>query len=123
MRSRQRRMLPWMMPTARYANESWPDYIHRATHKVDALAAKYGVTDWVALHERRKWELAGKAARRTDNRWTRRLLAWRPWFRCVAHRDVGRPLTRWEDSIVRIAGGDWYDHAKDAELWSAAAPG
>ena len=121
LRTTQRRMLRWMMPTAKHAGETWPDYIQQATHKAEAMARNHGVTDWVELQERRKWELAGKAARHSDNRWTTRLLGWKPWFRCTPYRNVGRPVTRWEDSIVNIAGGNWQISAQDSCIWSVAA--
>ncbi|KAI8438995.1 hypothetical protein MSG28_011294 [Choristoneura fumiferana] len=51
-----------------------------------------------------KWQWAGHIARRTDNRWGRKVLEWRPR---TGRRSVGRPPTRWTDDIVRVAGNRW----------------
>ena len=59
----------------------------------------------------------------TDGRWMQRLLDWRPWFRVLPSRDVGRPVRRWEDSFVKLAGGDWTVAARDAALWSSLSDG
>ncbi|KAI8429904.1 hypothetical protein MSG28_000382 [Choristoneura fumiferana] len=42
------------------------------------------------------WQWAGHIARRTDNRWGRKVLEWRPR---TGRRSVGRPPTRWTDDI------------------------
>ena len=106
----------WMMPTSQREGEGWPEYI---TERVEDIAAQNRVSDWVALQQVRKWKLAGQAASHTDGRWTSRILQWKPWFRCIPHRDVGHPIRRWEDPLVDVAGGSWPDAAKDAELWAA----
>ena len=51
-----------------------------------------------------------------DNRWSTRLLDWRPHFRCHPYRLVGRPLTRWQDCLVKMAGGDWQEVAR-TDVW------
>jgi hypothetical protein len=61
-----------------------------------------------------KWSWAGHIARRDDQRWTRRILEWRPW---TSKRGVGRPPVRWSDDIVRVAGTKWMQMAQDRELW------
>lgn len=61
-----------------------------------------------------KWRWAGHVARRTDNRWTKRILEWRPR---EGHRNVGRPNTRWRDDIKRHAGLVWMREAKNRKRW------
>ena len=51
-------------------NESWVEWVQRATHIAELAARKYQVTDWAAAHLSRKWRLAGHTARRTDHRWS-----------------------------------------------------
>ena len=99
LRCTRRRMLRWMIRPARNVSEEWPDYIKRATHTCEALAARYGSTDWMTLQRTRKCNLAAKCALGTDQRWSCRLLHWRPWFRCTQHRDVGHPTKRWTDKF------------------------
>ena len=95
----RRRMLRWMVCTPRPSDESWVDYIIRWTHRAEDLAEQHGSTDWVTTQRRRKLTLAGRAALCDDARWMKRLLNWKPWFRCWPHRAVGRPVRRWMDDI------------------------
>jgi len=97
LRSTQRRMLRWMMKTARCDNESWPDYISRATHRVEDMAFQHGCKDWVDVQCQRKCKLAAKTWLSTDGRWASRLMHWKPFFRCSPHRCVGHPVKRWSD--------------------------
>ncbi|KAI8440938.1 hypothetical protein MSG28_009235 [Choristoneura fumiferana] len=52
----------------------------------------------------------------TDERWSRRVLEWRPR---TGKRSVGRPEARWTDDLKRIAGGGWMRGAEDRVLWRA----
>jgi hypothetical protein len=45
-----------------------------------------------------KWQRAGHISRRTDNRWGKRVLEWRPR---LGKRSVGRPQARWSDDLRR----------------------
>jgi hypothetical protein len=53
-----------------------------------------------------KWQWAGYISRRTDNRWDKRVLEWRPR---LGKRSVGvprpRPHARWSDDLRRTASG------------------
>ena len=103
--------------------ESWIEFIRRATHHCEDLARKHGIHDWAETYRLRKSRFAAKTANATDNRWSLRLLGWRPWFRFLAHRRVGRPNLRWDDDIVTCAGDDWRRVAADRQLWEAVAQG
>lgn len=61
-----------------------------------------------------KWNWAGHVARLTDNRWTKRILEWRP--RQEAYRNRGRPPTRWTDDLKRCQG-NWMQAAQDRSTW------
>ncbi|KAJ8706223.1 hypothetical protein PYW08_010849 [Mythimna loreyi] len=54
-----------------------------------------------------KWQWAGHIALRTDDRWGRKVLEWRP---PTGRRYVGRSPTRWTDDLVRVAGIRWMHH-------------
>ena len=114
----RRRMLRWMLRCRRLLDESWVDYIKRATYECESLGAACGMTDWGILYKQRKWKFAGQSARRRDGRWTARLLKWIPWFWTAPFRRVGRPQLRWDDDISELAGGRWDESAQDVELWS-----
>ena len=97
----------------------------RAQHPWDAGAPvkNHGCKDWVELQRCRKWELAGKMGSTTDGRWSHKLLQWRPWFRVIPYRCVGRPIKRWEDDIITYAGGEWVKEAADEEFWKMVSVG
>ena len=114
-------ILSRMVGVARHVDEDWVTYIKCATYRSEDLAHKYGAAEWVLQQRRRKWNLAAKAAASDDGRWTNRLLAWRPWFRTLPRRGVGRPVKRWDDDLVELAGGDWPAAARDPVIWAAAA--
>ena len=99
LRCTRRRMLRWMIKPRRDESETWPEYIKRATHTCEDLATKHGSPDWVALHHKRKCNLAAKCALGEDHRWSCRLLHWRPWFRCSQCRSVGHPMKCWTDDF------------------------
>ena len=69
----------------------------------------------------RKWTLAGRAASSEDGRWTGRILLWKPWFRVMARRCVGRPAKRWDEDLVALAGGNWPESARNELIWDAGA--
>ena len=123
LKTTRRRMLRWMVGVPRQPEEEWPDYVQRATHRCEELASIHSATDWLTLQRRYKWRLAGKAAVSTDGRWPNRLLAWRPWFRTIPYRDVGRPVKRWEDDLTALAGGGWAETAQDSEMWTLLGEG
>ena len=81
LKTTRRKMLRWIVSVPRQLDEEWVDYIQRATHRSEELAARQGHVDWVSLSRQRKWILAGRAARSSDGRWMHRVLSWRPWFR------------------------------------------
>jgi len=115
----RRRMLRWIFGLRRGSEETWVDYTRRATRHSVIEAEKYGSKDWATLCREKKWKFAGLTATRDDGRWSRRLLMWNPWFRITPWRRPGRPLTRWDDEISRLAGGDWTNVASDHKLWAS----
>ena len=96
--------------------ENWVDFVKRAASRVDALAEEMGMESWIATSRRRKWKLAGQLVRKSDDRWSKLLLDWKP---CDGHgRGRGRPRTRWSSSIETFAGGDWLRLAADESGWN-----
>ena len=111
-------MLRWIVGVPRRSDETWVEFVQRATHRSEELAAAHGATDWVVLQKTRKWKLASKAATSTDRRWITRMLNWKPWFRVLPFRSVGRPVERWGDDLTRLAGGDWPQVTLNGPLWN-----
>ena len=78
------------------------------------IRRKTNIRDIVEEVAKMKWRWAGHVARYDDNRWTRRILEWRPR---ETVRSVGRPQKRWEDDIRVVAGKQWMRLARDRERW------
>ncbi|KAG7299764.1 hypothetical protein JYU34_016774 [Plutella xylostella] len=72
------------------------------------------VTDIAKRISTLKWQWAGHVARRADDRWSRKVLEWRPR---VGKRRVGRPPTRWSDDLRKVAGSRWMQMAGDRLGW------
>lgn len=93
--------------------EPWVDWIWRATHKAEQLVNEVCLDDWVVIHRKRKWQFARKTATKADDRWSKRLLSRKP----SGSRNPGRPVKRWSDDIIALAGEMWSEHAAAESLW------
>ncbi|CAH0403962.1 unnamed protein product [Chilo suppressalis] len=80
----------------------------------DVIRQRIRVTDIAHRISKLKWQWAGHISRRTDGRWSRKVLEWRPR---LGKRSVGRPETRWDDDIRRLAGVGWMRVAENGEQW------
>jgi hypothetical protein len=84
------------------------------------IRRKTGVTDVIRKIKSLKWEWAGHIARMEDERWTKRVLNWRPYEN---KRPIGRPPERWDDDIKRfmIRGQhgtrNWQEMARNRDIW------
>ena len=104
--------------------EPWLDFIRRTTHSAVEAAEAAKVKDWILLQRERKWRWAGHVARRTDGRWTKKLLEWKPEGR----RSPGRPQTRWEHTLTKFVSrrlafieSGWKDLAAHRGSWELLA--
>jgi hypothetical protein len=107
--------------------EAWAEWIQRATRIAEAQLDKAGIEDWVTLQRRTQYRWAGHAARRTDARWSQRVLDWLPKH---GRRTVGRPKRRWADSIndffMKELGSqrdEWMIIAHCRETWKSFEDG
>ena len=80
----------------------------------EAIRERTKVTDIARRISKLKWQWAGHVCRRTDGRWSRRVLEWRPR---LGKRSVGRPPARWTDDLRQVAGGGWMRIAEDRDEW------
>ena len=76
--------------------EPWMEWIQRVTGIAEHEARKAKVPDWVEEQRRRKWRWAGHLMRRSDGRWSTKILQWAP---VTGQRSVGHPARRWADCI------------------------
>ena len=113
----QRKMMRIMLGAGRRPDEDWVDFIKRTTHTSESLMLELGCESWVKSHRRKKWQFLRKMASTTEQKWAKRILLWKPFFRCCPERCVGHPYSRWGDRIDDLVGGDWLVHAADGEIW------
>jgi hypothetical protein len=106
--------------------ETYVEWIKRATGISEMHLKAAGVEDWVSGQRRRKYRLAGHIARRTDGRWSSRLLDWEP----AGYRRVGRPRRRWEDCFTEYfqvvcgeGAGFWQCAAQSRDDWKTMENG
>ena len=113
----RRRMLRNMCGSRwRKDDVTWEDYIRDATEMSENVYFSNGGCDWVKAHRLRKWRFCAKFFRNHDQRWTKRVLNWRPPHGDGRRR--GHPKLLWTDSIFQVLGSDWMEHAADQQLWS-----
>ena len=94
-------------PDSEDQGESWINYLQRTADYIDNFLQSTSSEDWVDLRRKRKLHFAGMTARKTDNRWSTRLLSWQPQLR-LSLRRMGRrdcPDHRWK--LARIRSGCW----------------
>jgi len=73
-----------------------------------------GMTDIMSTIKKLKWSWAGHIARMKDNRWTQRTTEWMP---IGYKRERARPMTRWDDEIIKFMGVTWNRTAQNRKLW------
>ena len=73
-----------------------------------------GTNDIISTIKKLKWSWAGHIARMKDNRWTQRTMEWIP---IGQKRERARPMTRWDDEIIKFMGVTWIRKAQDRKLW------
>ena len=121
LKSAQRRTLRMGCKTGRKPEETWVEWVRRATHYADAASQDHNVECWVVAQRRRKYKWAGHVARMSDDRWTFRALCWRP---ISGTRAVGRPHKRWADDLdlyfattLSTSPEDWIALAQSRDDW------
>ena len=81
------------------------------------------MTDIISTIKKLKWSWAGHISRMKDKRWTQRTTEWMP---IGYKRERARPMTRWEDEIIKFMGVTWNRTAHGSPampLASGRAPG
>ena len=96
----QRKMLRFMTCTSKEIGQDWGDYMQQSTRKLRNIMQQHHLQDWVYVQRLRKWRFARATAAREDERWSTRILKWKPSLR--GYRSVGRPTTRWSDDLDEI---------------------
>ena len=77
--------------------EPWCEWVQRVNKMTKEEMQKAGICDWVSAVRQQIWRLAGHIARRSDGRWSTKMLDWTPDGERRRH---GRPLKRWHEDIM-----------------------
>ena len=96
----------------------WVEFVQNSAHNVDRIAKIHCLNTWTHTYRARKWRFAGQLARQCDHRWSKQILDWKP--NGGIGRSQGAPRTRWQDQIVKLAGGEWQELALDENLRAEA---
>ena len=94
-------MLRKIVGTGRKHQESYVDWLIRATHYSENLAVKHGIESSVTLQVQRKLALHSKISGCADSRWAQVLLDWES----LCARCPGRPRMRWKDALAKHTSG------------------
>ena len=88
-----------LVQTPRKDQETWVDYIQRATHAAEKHCEHHGYTSWDIRQSQLRSKFATIVTTGPQEKWSARILNWVPWFRTVAWRCPGRPFRRWSDIV------------------------
>lgn len=86
-------------------------------HKIknETIRHKTKILDALTHALKLKWQWAGHISRYIDSRWTLLTTRWKGPI--GGKRNVGRPIKRWTDDLIKIAGKDWMYKSKIRNLW------
>ena len=135
LRTTQREMLRRIAGPRRVPEESYVDWIQRATPVAENRAREAGVPGWLDMHLEAKWAWAAKVVNMEDSRLARRVVLWRDseWWREQDHnartsrpvRKLGGLQRRWEDDLRKFCRdryGEQWQHLAKRNDWSERLP-
>ena len=86
--------------------------------RLDHASRLHFVAPWELQLKRNQWGYAQHLANFIDDSWQKLLVQWEPMLvldqnlEFVAHRNRGRPRTRWDSDLIKFA-----DHIWDSDNW------
>ena len=113
----RRKMLRTMLCAHRCSDEEWVAFIQCTTVIAEDHMRALGYETWVHSYKRHKWHFTRKVLQTNENKWSKRILQWIPFFRCLPVRRAGHPHARSEDCINNLIGENWKAIAADYALW------
>ena len=107
LKTTRRAMLRRIAGFQRRPQEDYVDWLPRATHKAEELAASIRVRDWEVAYSLLKWSWAGHVSRRPTDSWVSCVTSWRnAEWQIVANEMSCRPMRPscrrwmiWEDVL------------------------
>ena len=124
LKSAQNKMLRRIVGSGRAPDETWLEWIQRATTRANNFARRASTPRWETEHYRMKWNWAGNVARRSEESWLKRTTTWRDSCGQSLVDAVGlnrplspstRPCVRWEDAMRRFCT------SKSLDPWTVLA--
>ena len=80
----------------RYTSESWHETMSRMRLRVERAPRVHSVMGWSFQVKQGRGMLQQRWSRMSPDKWPRLCTSWVP----SGHRNVGRPLLRWTDSLI-----------------------
>ena len=81
--------------------ESWVEYIRRATRRAEDLVHRHGIQCWITTQRQSMWKYALRVVNHPPLRWTLLALRWHPGANAPrqGHRNHGGQHKRWDDDL------------------------
>jgi len=83
--------------------------------QIEEIRKRTKVDDVIEHIARQKWRWVEHVARQDNDRYSRRIVQWRPRQH---KRRAGRPQKRWIDDIKEIEGRKWHQMAINRSEWN-----
>ena len=82
--------------------EPWADFLKRTARWTEEQLQNAGLSQWLVLWKRRKWQWAGKLVEEGADKWSTRAALWQPLTQSSAPRGrrQARPRRRWDQDLV-----------------------
>ena len=87
--------------------EPWSDWVKKVTYEIEGHFQKAQLEDWLRCRWRKQFRWVGHILRRTDGRWSYKLLLWQPEHGpqqggTGRGRRQARPFRRWDDALLHF---------------------
>ena len=117
----QRKMLRRIVGWRRIPDEPWDITMERMKNRVNDALEQWPIKSWSDRVTLSKWQHACRVKRVAPERWVSLACKWQPdhitdpWCEYEPYRGAGRPILKWDDSLVSFARAichcKWHDDA------------
>ena len=98
LRAVQMKMMRSIVAQRRRPEETWVEWVQRATHVAKDVMAEHSVPNWDDLQHQRVLLWKDRIDTLAGSRWTTSVLDWQP----IGRRSRGHPRTRWIDMHTKL---------------------
>ena len=105
----QRKMLRSIIGWVRLPSDDWATTMRRMRSRLDHASRLHFVAPWELQLKRNQWGYAQHLANFTQDSWQKLVVQSKPMLvldqnlEFVAHRNRGRPRTRWDSDLIKFA--------------------